>query len=117
MRKQLLAVVLTLLPLGSAAEAQTPRSTGQAALQKVDVIREGDSVPVEIAGHGPWTPKVGTLDSPPRVVVAFSDTEMSTSQHHIDVEGRSVKAVRVGTDRGTPPTTRVDRKRGVDCNM
>jgi hypothetical protein len=111
MRKQLLAAVLTLLALGSAAEAQTPRSTGEAALQKVDVIREGDSVRVEIAGHGPWTPKVGTLDSPPRVVVAFSDTEMFTSQHHIDVEGRSVKAVRVGTDRGTPPTTRVV----IDC--
>jgi len=101
MRKELLAVVLTLLALGSAALAQTPRSTGQAAVQKVDVIREGDSVRVEITGHGPWTPKVGTMDSPPRVVVAFPDTVMSTSQKHIDVEGRYVKAVRVGTDRGT----------------
>jgi len=111
MRKQLLAVALLLLVLRGVAKAQTPSPSGQAALQKVDVIREGDSVRVELTGSGQWRPKVSILDSPPRVVVTLRDTEMSTSQHHIEVDSRYVKAVRIGNDGQTPPTTRVV----IDC--
>src|ERR1019366_5924959 len=111
MRKQLLAVVLSLLVLRGVAEAQTPSPAGQAALQRVDVIRDGDSIRVEIAGRGPWRPKVATLDSPPRVVVGLADTAMSTSHSHIDVDSQYVKAVRIGTDGQPPPTTRVV----IDC--
>jgi hypothetical protein len=111
MRKQLLAAALLLLVLRGVAETQTPSPTGQAALQKVDVIREGDSVRVEITGHGPLKPKLSILDSPPRVVVALRDTAMSTTQRKIDVDSPHVKAVRIGNDGQTPPTTKVV----IDC--
>ena len=111
MRKQLLAAALLLLVLRGVAKTQTPGPTGQAALQKVDVIREGDSVRVEITGSGPLRPKLSILDSPPRVVVALRDTAMSTSQHRIAVDSPHVKAVRIGHDGQTPPTTRVV----IDC--
>jgi len=111
MRKQLLAAALLLIVLRGVAETQTPSPTGQAALQKVDVIREGDQVRVEISGRGPLRPKLSTLDSPPRVVVALPNTGMTTTQRHIDVNSPHVKAVRIGNDGQTPPTTRVV----VDC--
>jgi hypothetical protein len=111
MRKQLLAAALLPLLLLAVGDTQNPSPSGQAALQKVDLIRDGDSIRVEISGRGQWTPKFMTLDSPPRVVVLLTDTVMSTSYSHIDVNSRHVKAVRIGTDGRTPPTTSVV----IDC--
>ncbi len=111
MPKQLPAVVLPLLVLLAVGETQNPSLTGQAALQKVDVIRKADSIRVEITGRGSWMAKVMNLDSPSRVVVVLPDTVMATSFNHINVESRLVKAVRIGTDGRTPPTTSVV----IDC--
>src|SRR5580700_7452613 len=111
MRKQLPAVVLPLLVLLAVGETQNPSPTGQAALQKVDVIRKADAIRVEIVGRGQWVAKVMNLDSPSRVVVVLPDTVMATSFNHINVESRLVKAVRIGTDGRTPPTTSVV----IDC--
>jgi len=110
MRKQLLAAALLPLVL-AVGNAQTPSPKGQAALQKVDVIPDGNSIRVEITGSGQWAPRFMTLDSPPRVVVLLPDTVMSTSYSRVDVNRGHVKAVRVGTDGRTPPTTSVV----IDC--
>ena len=91
MRKQLLAAALLLLVLRGVAKTQTPGPTGQAALQKVDVIREGDSVRVEITGSGPLRPKLSILDSPPRVAVSYT---------HLDVYKRQGKRSAVGSGTG-----------------
>lgn len=111
MRKQLSAVVLPLLVLLALGETQNPSLTSQAALQKVDVLRTADSIRVEIMGRGQWAAKVMNLDSPSRVVVALPDTVMATSYNRINVDSRLVKAVRIGTDGRTPPTTSVV----IDC--
>ncbi|MGC1477482.1 MAG: AMIN domain-containing protein, partial [Terriglobales bacterium] len=111
MRKQLLAAALLPLVLLAVGDAQTAGPSGPAALQEVEVLRDGDSNRVEITGSGHWAPKFMTLDSPPRVVVLLPDTVMSTSYSHIDVNSRHVKAVRIGTDGRTPPTTSVV----IDC--
>jgi hypothetical protein len=111
MRKQLLAAALLPLVMVAVGGAQTAGPTGPAALQKVEVLRDGDSSRVEITGSGHWAPKFMTLDSPPRVVVLLPGTVMSTSYSHIDVNSRHVKAVRIGTDGRTPPTTSVV----IDC--
>jgi hypothetical protein len=80
-------------------------------LQEVKVIRNADSIQVEILSRGQLAPRVITLESPPRVVVALPGTIMSTSYNRIDVESGNVKAVRIGTDGRTPPTTSVV----IDC--
>ena len=108
MRKRLLAVVWPLLVLTAVGETQ---NASPSALQKVDVIRNTDSIRVEISGNGSLSPKVMALDGPPRVVVALPDTVMATSYNHIDVGAQQVKAVRIGTDGRNPPTTSVV----IDC--
>jgi Cytochrome c554 and c-prime/AMIN domain len=111
MGKQLLAAALLPLVLLAVGNTQTAGPSGPAALQKVEVLRDGDSLRVEITGSGQWAPKLMTLESPPRVVVLLPDTVVSTSYSHVDVNSRHVKAVRIGTDGRTPPTTSVV----IDC--
>jgi len=109
MRKQLLAVFLPLLVLIAVGETQNPAPS---ALQKVDVIHNAGSIRVEISARGALSPKVMALDSPARVVVALPDTVMATAYNHIDVGAGQVKAVRIGNDGRTPPTTSVV----IDCS-
>jgi type IV pilus assembly protein PilQ len=112
MRKQLLGVFLPLLVMVLIAAAAETQSTGteapkHAAVQKVDVLRGGDGISIEITSRGPMTPKVTTLDSPARVVLDLPNTVAATSQSHIGVDADGVKGVRIGMDGQTPPTTRV----------
>jgi hypothetical protein len=111
MRKSLLGVVWALLVLLAVADTQTRGPVNRAALEKVKIIRAPDSTQVEITGRGLGTPKVTVLDSPPRVLVTLPETVMSTPYTHVDVDGGYVKAVRIGTDGRTPPTTSVV----IDC--
>lgn len=112
MQKQLLAGVLPLLlVLLAAGDAQTPAPGGPAALQKVDVIRDTDGISVEMTGRGHLTPKVTTLASPDRIVVALPDTVAATSSNHLSLDSPPVKSIRIGMDGQTPPTTKVV----IDC--
>jgi hypothetical protein len=83
----------------------------QAELQKVDVARQADGVSVQITASKELAPKVTTLDSPSRVVIALPDTVMATPYNRIPVDSQQVKAVRIGMDGQQPPTTRVV----IDC--
>src|SRR5580700_5504478 len=111
MRKQLSAAVLPLLLLIAFGETQNPGPASQAVLQKVNVVRNGDSVRVEILGRGQWAAKVMSLESPSRVVVVLPDTTVDTPYNRINVDSRIVKAVRIGSDARMPPTTSVV----IDC--
>jgi len=104
MRKQQLTMLISLLVLGVvvAAAAQTPSQ-----LDRVNVVRGTDDIRVEISSHGAVSPKLGTLDTPARVVVDLPDTVMATGQSHIAVSAAGVKGVRIGMDGQTPPTTRI----------
>ncbi|MFL6303617.1 MAG: type IV pilus secretin PilQ [Candidatus Sulfotelmatobacter sp.] len=103
MRKQQLAMFVSLLlVLVVAAAAQT---TSQ--LDRVNVVRDADTIRVEMSSQGTLTPKVSTMDSPARVVVDLPETTMATRQKAISVGAQGVKGVRIGMDGQSHPTTRI----------
>ena len=101
-KQQLVMFVSLLLALVVAAAAQT---TSQ--LDRVNVVRDADTIRVEMSSKGTVTPKVSTLDSPARVVVDLPETVMATKQKAIAVEAQGVKGVRIGMDGQSHPTTRI----------
>ncbi len=112
MRKQFLAVLLSLLVVALiTAAAQTQGAGAQAsehaALQSVNVVRTDDGVSVEIHAHGTVTPHLSTLDHPARVVVDLPNTVVATSRRLISVDNDGVKSVRLGMDGQTTPNTRI----------
>jgi type IV pilus assembly protein PilQ len=103
MRKQQLALFVSWLLLAVvAAAAQT---TSQ--LDRVNVVRGTDDIRIEMNASGMVTPKLSTLNSPPRVIVDLPATVMGSGQSHISVGEGGVKGVRIGMDAKTPPNTRV----------
>ena len=94
--------VSLLLVLVVAAAAQT---TSQ--LDRVNVVRDADTIRVEMSSQGTLTPKVSTMDSPARVVVDLPETIMATRQKAISVGAQGVKGVRIGMDGQSHPTTRI----------
>ena len=103
MRKQQVTMFVSLLLMVVvAAAAQTPSQ-----LDRVNVIRDTDTIRVEMKASGAVTPKLSTLDSPARVVVDLPGTVMATGQTRIAVSAAGVKGVRIGMDGQSHPTTRV----------
>jgi AMIN domain len=76
-------------------------------LERVNVVRNGDDIQIEIGSREAVTPRVSKLSSPARVVVELPATAMATSQSKIPVGSAGVKGVRIGMDGKTPPTTSV----------
>jgi type IV pilus assembly protein PilQ len=110
MRKQLLGVMVPLLAFVLIAAAADMPGTGTAttsALQRLEVTRGDDGLRVQFIAKGALSPKVTTLDSPSRIVVDLPNTAMATAMGRISVGSDGVKAVRVGTNGKTPPSTRV----------
>src|SRR5438270_6294920 len=103
MRKQQLAMFVSLLlVLVVAAAAQTPSQ-----LDRVNVVRDTDTIRVEMSSKGTLTPKVSTLDSPARLVLDLPETVMATRQKAIAVGADGVKGLRIGMDGQSHPTTRI----------
>src|SRR4051794_32210363 len=103
MRKQQLAMFVSLLlVLVVAAAAQAPSE-----LDRVNVVRDTDSIRVEMSSKGVLTPKVSTLKSPARVVVDLPETVMGTGQKSIAVGANGVKEVRIGMGGQSRPSTRI----------
>lgn len=76
-------------------------------LERVNVVRNGDDVQIEISSREAVTPRVSKLSSPARLVVELPATAMATPQSKIPVGSAGVKGVRIGMDGKTPPTTSV----------
>ena len=93
---------VSLLVLVAGAAAQTP-----VQLDRVNVVRDADSIRVEMSSSGTVTPKLSTLDSPARVVVDLPETVMATGQKHIAVDSEGIKDVRIGMNGQAHPTTRI----------
>ena len=103
MRKQQVTMFVSLLLMVVvAAAAQTPSQ-----LDRVNVIRDTDTIRVEMKASGAVTPKLSTLDSPARVVVDLPETVMATGQRRIAVGAEGVKGVCIGMDGQSHPTTRI----------
>ncbi|HKM85749.1 MAG TPA: type IV pilus secretin PilQ [Terriglobales bacterium] len=119
MRKQLLGLLVPLLAMvvvAGAADMTGKEVAAGARLQRLEVTHSHDGLRVEFRAKGTLTPKVSTLDSPARIVVDFPNTVMATAQNLISVGQDGVKEVRVGTDRQTPPTTRVVVDLAASCS-
>jgi type IV pilus assembly protein PilQ len=103
MRKQQLAMFVSLLlVMVTAAAAQTPSQ-----LDRVNVVRDADTIRVEMSARGSVTPKLHTLASPARIVVDLPETVMSSDQKQIAVDAAGIKGVRIGMNGSSHPTTRV----------
>ena len=109
MRKQLLAIFMTLLLVVQvvAAETQSNGAGNSASLKRVDVAQAQGGVEVTIVSSTPVVPRTETLNGPPRLVVDLPNTSAGSVPRRTEIDRDGVKAVRVGTDGLTPPTTRV----------
>ena len=113
MRKQLLAVILTLLLTNQLAVAETlsavsadraataaTNSGARADLKRVQVAGTADGLQVEITSSAPVVPQVSTLPNPPRLVLDLPNTALATASRHIAVDRDGIKAVRLGEGIG-----------------
>jgi type IV pilus assembly protein PilQ len=112
MRKQFLAFLMSLLVVALITAAAQTQGAGTdpskpAALQSVNVLRMDDGIGVEITAHGAVKPRLSRLDHPARIVVDLPNTMVGSSSRLISVDHDGVKAVRLGTDGQTAPTTRI----------
>ncbi|HJS99204.1 MAG TPA: type IV pilus secretin PilQ [Terriglobales bacterium] len=111
MRRMQLLAIIPLLML-SLAEAQTsaPQTPATAAehplIQKVDVLKGGDGISVEITGSAQLTATAMMVPNPDRVVV---DLPGGVVPHfrHIAIGAEGVKAVRLGQKSANPPVARL----------
>jgi len=88
--------------------APKPVSSAQnSKLEHVNVVPGTNDIQIEISSSKAVTPKVSKLSSPARVVIELPETAMATAQNKIPVGSGGVKAVRIGMDGKTPPTTSV----------
>lgn len=94
-------------PMAKAAAAKPEASAKHNQLQHVNVVPGTNDIQIEISSSGAVTPKVTKLNSPARVLVELPETAVATSQNKIPVGSGGVKAVRIGMDGKTPPTTSV----------
>ena len=111
MRKQLLAIILTLLltnqlalagTLDAAKDTAAATPAARVNLKHVQVAGTPDGLQVELTASEPVVPKVSTLADPPRLVLDLPNTSLATSQRRIVVDRDGVKAVRLGdTARAT----------------
>jgi len=94
-----------------AASAPAPKPAAASGehnqLQRVNVLQGADGIKVEINSSSAVTPKLTKLDSPARILVELPGTIDATPKNHIAVGSAGVKAVRIGMDGKTPPTTSV----------
>jgi type IV pilus assembly protein PilQ len=103
--------IAALLAIVLVAGAQTPGTeTARAALEKVSVVQGETGVRVEMTTRGAVAPKVETLSSPSRIVVALPNT-VSSAASHITVGNSGVQAIRIGTDAGATTRVVVDLER------
>ena len=76
-------------------------------LEHVNVVRHADNVQIEFSTRDSVTPSVDKLSSPDRVVIELPSTAMATEQSKIAIAAAGIKAVRIGMNSKTPPTTSV----------
>ncbi|MGE5206503.1 MAG: type IV pilus secretin PilQ [Chlamydiota bacterium] len=105
--------LLTIIPLLmlSVAMAQTPgpQAAGTAAhplIQKVDVLKSGDGISVEITGSGPLSGTATMVPNPDRLVVDVPGAVVSRFRHII-IGTDGIKAVRLGQNSAHPPVARL----------
>ena len=96
----------------SLAVAQTsgPQAAGTAAehplIQKVDVLKSGDGISVELTGSGKLSATAMLVPNPDRVVVDVPGAVVSRFRH-IAIGADGIKGVRLGQNSAHPPVARL----------
>lgn len=96
--------VLAVLVSCAAAQSIGPQA---AELQKVDVVREGRGIRVEVTVSRPVSPSVETAVQPDRLVLVLPNTVSDGKQQRIAVNANGVRSVRVALNSSNPPMTHV----------
>lgn len=97
-------------PVVSAATMKAAPATTQNSdnkLEKVNVSHHADDVQIEIDARESVTANVTKLTSPDRLLVELPATVAATAENKIAVGSNGVKAIRIGMNSKTPPTTSV----------
>ena len=106
----MLAIIpLLMLSLAAAQTSgpQAPVTAGEHPLiQKVDVLKSGDGISVEITGSAKLTATAMMVPNPDRVVVDVPGAVVSRFRH-ITIGADGIKAVRLGQNSANPPVARL----------
>src|SRR4051812_14172912 len=102
MRKRQLFIFVSLLLMVVAAAAQS-----SSQLDRANVVRDTDTIRIEMSPQGVLARTVRKLGSLGRVVVDLPGTAMATEQKRIAVDPAGVKAVRIGMGGQSHPAARV----------
>jgi type IV pilus assembly protein PilQ len=111
MRRMHLLVIIPLLMLSLAvAQTSAPQAPATAAehplIQKMDVLKSGDGISVEITGSAKLTATAMMVPNPDRVVVDVPGAVVPRFRH-ITVGANGIKAVRLGQNSANPPVARL----------
>src|SRR5205807_2667105 len=74
-------------PAPAATAKPSSDSSKRNQLQRVNVVKAGDGVRVEIISNQPVTARVSKLNSPARVLVELPETVLASSQNHVSFDG------------------------------
>jgi AMIN domain len=89
----------------AAVTASTSSSSNK--LEKVNVVRHGDDIEIEIGTREQVSADVSKLASPDRLLVELPATAVATEHSKIAIASAGVKGVRIGMNGKNPPTTSV----------
>lgn len=109
-RTQLLAIIPLLMFSLAMAQTPGPQTAGTGAehplIQKVDVLKSGEGITVEITGSGQLSATATTVANPDRVVVDVPGAVVSRFRH-IAIGSDGIKGVRLGQNSAHPPVARL----------
>ncbi len=94
-----------LLLLAGCAAGQT--NSSPATVQRLQVMRDGGNVRVEVILTGTVQARVVTAENPDRLVLELPDTVTNAKQRRINVGYNGVRGVRIGLNSAVPPETHV----------
>jgi AMIN domain len=101
------ALLATLVTPSAVAQTRAARSLNTVEVNSVRVV-PGDRGPVlEIAATRPLTPKLQTVENPPRLVIDLPDSTLNTVRHKITFRNDQIKGIRVDQYQTNPAVTRV----------
>ena len=109
-RMQLLAIIPLLMLSLAVAQTADPQAASMAPehplIQKVQVLKGGDGISVEITGSSKLSATATMVANPDRVVVDVPGAVVSRFRS-IAVDADGIKAVRLGQNSARPPLARL----------
>jgi AMIN domain-containing protein len=76
-------------------------------IEKLNVVREGKDVLVELSLSQATTPSVETATNPDRIVLILPNTVSLSKQQRVPVNYNGLQTIRIGLNSAEPPVTRV----------